>query len=268
MSLLPRSTTARVRDRRYASRVRGGPARRASGGGAWKARCGLPLALTLLAIPATSAEEIAVRVRDDGRVDVRATAAPVAAVLGRLAALTEMRVAYEGPPPRRLVTLETSSASQARAVLDVLESVGADYAVSTNEAGTRVLALVVADTPANGHPDPEAVASESPPAADALPPAALPPESATDTPPPDTTTPDVGELGDSQPDGPAEGTPLLPGMFVPGVRATGQTTEWGVPEFVLPDPPGPKASAAEGAIVPSEPDGSVAGTGSQAPPVP
>ena len=209
-----------------------GTDRRALGGGRGNARCGLPLALTLLAIPAASAEEIAVRVRDDGRV----------------------------------VTLEIAAASQAEAVLDVLQSFGTDYAVGTDSAGTRVLALVVADTPASGHPDPEAVASEPPPAPDGVPPERVPPDAM----PSDATPPDASELGHSESDGhtSTEGFPLLPGTFVPGVRATGQTTDWGVPAFVLPDPPGPKASAPDGAIAPSEPAASVAGTGSPARPSP
>jgi hypothetical protein len=245
--------------------VRGGADRRASGDGRGNARWSLPLALTLLTFSAAGAEEVGVRVRDDGRVDVRATAAPLASVLGRLAALTEMTVAYQGPPPGRLVTLEISAACQAEAVRDVLERSGADYAASTDSSGTRVLTLVVADTPVGGQPDPEKVASEPPPAPDAIPPDTTPPAL-----PPDTTPPDASEVGSSDSDGQtsAEGFPLLPGTFVPGVRATGQTTEWGVPDFVLPDPPGPKASAPAGALAPSEPDRPAAGTGSPPPPSP
>jgi hypothetical protein len=150
-----------------------------------------------------------------------------------------------------------------------------------DSAGTRVLTLVVADTPAGGRPDPEAVVTESPPAPDGEPsdrelPDALPPDAPLldalppDSRPRDTMPPDASELGDSESAGhtSTESSPLLPGTFVPGVRANGQTTEWGVPEFVLPDPPGPEVSAAEGAIAPSEPDASVAGTGSRASPVP
>jgi hypothetical protein len=227
----------------------------------------------VLTFSAAGAEEVGVRVRDDGRVDVRATAAPLVSVLGRLAALTEMTVAYQGPPPGRLVTLEISSASQAEAVRDVLESSGADYAASTDPSGTRVLTLVVADTPVGGQPDPEAVASEPPPAPDAMPPdttpPALPPDTTTPhTTPPDATAPDASEVGRSDSDGQTstEGFPLLPGTFVPGVRATGQTTEWGVPDFVLPDPPGPRASAPGGAIGPSDPTADASRTGSPASP--
>jgi hypothetical protein len=189
-------------------------------------------------------------------------------VLGRLAALTEMTVAYQGPPPGRLVTLEISSASQAEALRVVLESSGADYAASTDSSGTRVLTLVVADTPVGGQPDPEAVASELPPTPDAMPPDTTPPALPPDTTTPDTAPPDASEVGRSDSDGQtsAEGFPLLPGTFVPGVRATGQTTEWGVPDFVLPDPPGPKASAPGGAIGPSDPAADALGTGSPASP--
>jgi hypothetical protein len=261
-----------TRDWRYAPRVRGGLDRRVLAAGRRTARCGFPLVLILLAVPAASGEEIAVRVRDHGRVDVHATAAPLAAVLGRLAALTDMTVAYLGPPPERLATMEISSASQAEAVLNVLHGFGADYAVSTDSAGTRILTVVVAEAPAGGGSDREAVASE-PLSPDGTPPeespdASFPDALLSDTPAPDSTPAGTPDPGSPEPEGlgGTEGFPVLPGTFVPGVRATGQTTEWGVPPFVLPDPPGPKAT--EGTSAPSDagPPGPV--SPSPAPPSP
>jgi hypothetical protein len=242
-----------ARCRLYALRVSRGGDPRFSG----SVRQGLLLVLALLTVPAVSAEEIAVRVRNDGRVDLRVKSVPLVSVLDRLAGLTEMKLAYQGPSPRRLVTLEVYAASQAEAVLHVLEGLGIDYAVSTNPAGTRILSLVVADAarPAGARPDPETV--EHPESVEL----AAPPV-------PDAAQPDAIEPGNAESgeQTSTEGFPLLPGDYVPGGRATGQTTEWGAPPFVLPDPPGPASSDATTAA--SEPDASVSLTEPPSPPHP
>ena len=267
----------RAPDSRYPSPVRGRPGRRASGGDGW--RWGLPLALSLMAVAAASGQEVAVRVREKGRVDVRATAAPLASVLGRLATLTDMTVAYLGPPPGRLASLEISAASQADAVLDVLHRFGADFAVSMDSAGTRILTVVVGEAPTGTHPDAVALTLEPPPVPeetppDTAPPGATAPDASSDETPPETPPPDPSpattERGSPESEGhtTTEGFPVLPGTFVPGARATGQTTEWGVPPFVLPDPPGPKATDPGGAKAPSEPAPAGAGSPSPAPPQP
>jgi hypothetical protein len=214
-------------DRLYATRVSAGDDPRVPTRARTNARQGLLLVLTLLTVPAVSAEQIAVRVRDDGRVDLRVTAAPLVSVLERLAGQGEMKLAYQGTPPQRLVTLEVYAGSQAEAVLDVLAGLGVDYAVSTNLAGTRVLSLVVADT--TEQPTSPAGPDSTDPGDESQPP-----------PSPESTEPGSSEVergGSPSSASPEAGFPLLAGDFVPGGRANGQTTEWGMPPFVLPDPP-------------------------------
>lgn len=195
------------------------------------------LSFILLVSPA-AAEEFAVRIGDDGRVDVRVTAAPLASVLDRLASETGMTVAYQGPRPLWTVSLDVSGANHAQAVMDILQGLGLDYVVTTDPAGTRVRSLVVAESArsdARSRRDP----AQSSPAPSAEPEATL------------TTPADVAEAADAADaaeaalethDPAASSTPAgevftpLPGDFIPGGRATGQPVEWGRPAFVLPDP--------------------------------
>jgi hypothetical protein len=102
------------------------------------------LGLLLLATPARP--EVMVRV--SGReVDLTATAAPLADVLDRLARQTGMKVVYEGPAPRQLVTLAVHSRSPAETVLAVLEGQGLNYAMVGDATGTGVSTLVLAGGP-------------------------------------------------------------------------------------------------------------------------
>jgi len=211
-------------DWRYAPRVRGEALSRASGSVRGNRRAWLPLLVALLPLPAASAEDVAVRLRDDGRLDVRANAASVTAVLERLAQ-TGMKLTYEGPPPCRTVTLAVSGADHAQAVLEVLDDLGVDYVVTLNPTGTRILTAIVAETPRRPRAQQKA---EAP----------LPADSESDVPPaPPEVTQQAADSGADASSDPTAGFPLLPGDFVPGGRATGQTTEWGMPPFVLPDPP-------------------------------
>jgi hypothetical protein len=194
----------------------------------------LDLAIALsLALPAASAvaEEIAVRVRADGRVDVRVTAAPRVAVLDHLASQTGITMTYQGPAPRGTVSLEAYGANHAQAVLDVLEGLGVDYAATTNPPGTRILSLVVAGPaePAGPHLG-EPTIDPASTRADSGDPDAPAPTALSD----EAEPADEPEAGG----GASAGQELspLPEDFVPGVRATGQPTEWGMPPFVLPDP--------------------------------
>jgi hypothetical protein len=102
------------------------------------------LGLLLLATPARP--EVMVRV--SGReVDLTATAAPLADVLDRLARQTGMKVIYEGPAPRQLVTLAVHSRSPVETVLAVLEGQGLNYAMVGDVTGTGVSTLVLAGGP-------------------------------------------------------------------------------------------------------------------------
>jgi hypothetical protein len=78
-----------------------------------------------------------------GRVDVTANAAPLADVLDRLARQTGMKVVYEGPAPRQLVTVSLLGRSPAEAVHDLLEGQGLNYALLGDSAGTGVQTLLM-----------------------------------------------------------------------------------------------------------------------------
>ena len=107
------------------------------------------VALSLgLAAPLASAE-VAVRVAGE-RVDVRATAAPLADVLDALAGKTGMEVVYEGSPPRQPVTLTLEGRTPAEAVLGILEGQGLNYALIADATGTRVQTLMVAGPAGTG----------------------------------------------------------------------------------------------------------------------
>lgn len=80
----------------------------------------------------------------DGRVAVRATAAPVSEILDRLSRQTGMKVVYEGTPPRQLVTAAIENRTPAEAVLAILEGLGLNYALVLDPAGTRVDTLLMA----------------------------------------------------------------------------------------------------------------------------
>jgi hypothetical protein len=111
--------------------------------------------VALAAVPAPATAEVAVRV-SGGHVDLTATAAPLADVLDRLARQTGMKVVYEGPAPRQLVTLSLHGRTPTETVLSVLEGLGVNFALIADPSGAHVQTLVVAGT---------ATASSSPSAA-------------------------------------------------------------------------------------------------------
>jgi len=111
-------------------------------------------AAVLLSLVVTVASaEVAVRV-SAGRVDLTATAAPVADVLDRLARQTGMKVVYEGPAPRQLVTVSLHGRTPAETILAVFEGLGLNYAMVADSTGAGVQTLMVAGaasaTPASG----------------------------------------------------------------------------------------------------------------------
>src|SRR5512135_59530 len=98
----------------------------------------------LLSLVATVASaEVAVRV-SGGRVDLTATAAPLADVLDRLARQTGMKVVYEGPAPRQLVTVSLHGRTPAETILAVFEGLGLNYAMVADASGAGVQTLMVA----------------------------------------------------------------------------------------------------------------------------
>jgi hypothetical protein len=127
-------------------------------------RAVLAFALAVAAVPVTA--EVTVRVAG-ARVDLTATAAPVAEVLDRLARQTGMKVVYEGPAPRQLVTLSIQGRTPAEAVLSVLEGLGVNFALVADSSGARVQTLVVSGGATGGTA--AASAASSRPAAPASP---------------------------------------------------------------------------------------------------
>jgi hypothetical protein len=75
--------------------------------------------------------------------DVRATAAPVAEVLDRIARETGMKVTYDGPPPRARVSVTLAGVTPAQAVLRVLEGQGLNYALRMDARAVRVETLLM-----------------------------------------------------------------------------------------------------------------------------
>lgn len=101
-------------------------------------------ALVVLAFAtAPAVAEVSVRV-SEGQVDLTATAAPLGDVLDRLARQTGMKVVYEGPAPRQLVTLSLHGRTPAETVLALFEGLGLNYALVSDPSGARVQTLVVA----------------------------------------------------------------------------------------------------------------------------
>jgi hypothetical protein len=100
-----------------------------------------------------------------GQVDLTATAAPVAEVLDRLARQTGMKVVYEGPAPRQLVTLSLHGRTPTEAVLDVLEGLGVNFAFIADPSGARVQTLVLAGTASASSPSAPAGGRSAPPPA-------------------------------------------------------------------------------------------------------
>jgi hypothetical protein len=85
-----------------------------------------------------------------GRVDLTATAAPLADVLERLARQTGMKVVYEGPAPRQLVTVSLHGRTPAETVLAVFEGLGLNYALVADPSGASVQTLMVAGASTTG----------------------------------------------------------------------------------------------------------------------
>lgn len=103
----------------------------------------LAASLLLLASAVPASAEVVVRVTS-GRVELTATTAPLADVLDRLARQTGMKVVYEGPAPRQLVTLSIHGRTPAETILAVFEGLGLNYAMTADASGAGVQTIVVA----------------------------------------------------------------------------------------------------------------------------
>ena len=102
---------------------------------------GFVAGLALLAVPVGAEVDIQYK---EGRVDVRATAAPLAEVLDRLARTTGMKIVQQGVTPTMLLSLSLQGRTPAEAVFGVLEGLGLNYAFVLDASGNRIETLVLA----------------------------------------------------------------------------------------------------------------------------
>jgi hypothetical protein len=112
------------------------------------------LVVLLLAAAPIAPAEVTVRLSGDGRVDVRATSAPLPEVLDHLSRQTGMKVIYDGPAPRPLLTLTLEKRTPVEALLGILEGLGLNYAVVMDPTATRVETLLMTGTPMLSVPSP------------------------------------------------------------------------------------------------------------------
>lgn len=101
------------------------------------------LALFLISAAPEGHAGVDVHTVGGGRVDVRATAAPLSEVLDRLSKQVGMKVVFEGPPERQLVTATLVGRTPAEAVLGILDGLGLNYALSTDSTGQHVQTLLI-----------------------------------------------------------------------------------------------------------------------------
>jgi hypothetical protein len=125
-------------------------------------------AAALVLVGGMASADVDVQLRG-GRVDVRATAAPLSQVLDRLARATGMKVVYQGATPSVLVSLGLEGRTPAEAVFGVLEGLGLNYAFVVDAAGTKVETLILA-----GAAGPKTASPSGPPPAAAAAPRYVP----------------------------------------------------------------------------------------------
>lgn len=223
-------------------------------------RCPLGVLVSfLIALPAAAAD-VSVSVTE-GRVDLSATAAPIADVLERLSKQTGMKVVYEGPVPRQLVTVSLHGRSPAEAVLGLLEGQGLNYILLGDASGERVQTLMMAGATATPPSTPSQPAASNRPARASRPASRPDPDEAVEEPeqeeepepaqaaqPPNglpQLIPGAGANGSvpaitAQPTPPGSPPALsIPGLGLPGVPgARSGPTPFGLPT-VQPFPPQP-----------------------------
>lgn len=224
-------------------------------------------ALALFLFAAHASAEVKVQARG-ARVDLTASAAPLAEVLDRLGRQVGMKVLYDGPAPRQLVTLTLHDRTPSEAVLSVLEGLGVNFALVWDETGARLQTLMItgaapAATTAVGQARPAAEPprrSFGPPSPVEAPDAGFEPEQPEELPGevaggsgmPEAGAPTFGPPG-------ADATPGQPNAQPPGPVAPPQRFP------VSPFAPQPSAPAVpQGA--PNAPPGQVPGQPNQPPP--
>jgi hypothetical protein len=119
------------------------------------------LASALLLTPRPGAAAVEVRVAGQS-VDVQATNAPLTEVLERLSRQTQMKVVYEGAPPRQTISLDLRGRTPVEIVVAALEGQGVNYAMSMDDTGTRVQTLLVTGTAPSSAPSRASAAPDFP----------------------------------------------------------------------------------------------------------
>jgi len=89
-----------------------------------------------------------VRVSGERKLDVHATAARLSDVLAEVSRRAGMKLIYDGPPPRQIVSVDFTGRSEPAAVVALLEGLGLSYAMMLDHSGNRVETLVVIGTAA------------------------------------------------------------------------------------------------------------------------
>ncbi len=102
-------------------------------------------ALTALAFATPGLAAVDVHVSGQS-VDIQASNAPLSEILDRLSRQTQMKVVYDGAPPRQTVTLDLRGRTVVEAVVAALEGQGVNYALAMDPSGTRVETLLVSGT--------------------------------------------------------------------------------------------------------------------------
>jgi hypothetical protein len=182
----------------------------------------LGLCGALLASASLASAEVAIQTAN-GRLDLRANTTPLSEVLEQLSRQTGMKVVYEGPIPRQLVTVSLERRTPAEAVLALLEGLGLNYALVMDPTGSRVQTLLMEGSA----PSAPASAAPAAPLRPALTPTrvAPPPASSPDTieepeveePPAEDEPAANPQLKPGAPAGAAPAGVPVPGMFAPAM---------------------------------------------------
>jgi hypothetical protein len=214
--------------------------------------------LILSALPGAARAAVDVHLKA-GRVDVKATAAPVSEILERLSRQTGMKVVYEGLPPRQVITTTLQDRTVPEAILGILEGLGLNYALVMDPAGTKVETLLMAGAGGPGSAPPPAASF---PQQGFSPANARPPEPAVEVEPEPSAEEEVVE-GDAGAEGEeAAQPPQIPQGMPPGRMP-------GMPGQVQEQVPPEKQQQPPGAFIPNLPPsimGPVIATPSPAPP--
>jgi hypothetical protein len=98
----------------------------------------------LVAVALATPSRAAVDIHVSGQsVDVQASNAPLSEVLDRVSRQTQMRVVYDGAPPRQMISLDLRGRTPVEIVVAAMEGQGVNYTFSMDATGTRVETLLV-----------------------------------------------------------------------------------------------------------------------------